>query len=82
MLSSGANGRSERIEFRVPAGIADGQVIRVKGKGQDGAGGRGDLMIRCRVVPHPYFRRDGLDLLFDLPLSVTEAPPSESCSTD
>jgi curved DNA-binding protein len=71
--AAGPGGRSERIEFRIPAGVSDGQRIRVKGKGQDGPGGRGDLMIRCRVRPHAYFRRDGNDVLLDLPLSLAEA---------
>ena len=68
----GRAARPERIEFRVPAGVADGQRIRVKGKGQDGPGGRGDLMILCRIRPHPYFRRDGLNVLLDLPLTIRE----------
>ena len=63
----------ERIQFRVPAGVTDGQRIRVRGKGQNGPGGRGDLMIRCRVLPHPHFRREGLDVLLDLPLTFGEA---------
>jgi curved DNA-binding protein len=69
----GRGARPERIEFRVPAGVADGQRIRVKGRGQDGPGGRGDLMIMCRIRPHPYFRRDGLNVLLDLPLTIREA---------
>ncbi len=72
-LSGGPGGARERIEFRVPAGIDEGQLIRVKGKGQDGGGGRGDLMIRCHIRPHAFFRRDGLDLHLDLPLNLTEA---------
>ena len=72
-LSGGAGDARERIEFRVPAGIDEGQLIRVKGKGQDGAAGRGDLMIRCHIRPHAFFRRDGLDLHLDLPLNLTEA---------
>lgn len=71
--ASGSGARAENIEFRVPAGVADGQRIRIKGKGQDGPGGRGDLMIRCRLQPHPFFRREGNDILLDLPLSLTEA---------
>ena len=65
--------RAQRIELRFPAGVGDGQRIRVKGKGQEGPGGAGDLMIRCRVRPHPYFRREGNDILLEVPLSVTEA---------
>lgn len=66
-------GKPEHIEFKVPAGVADGQVVRIRGRGQEGPGGRGDLLIRVRIAPHPYFRRDGLDLLTDVPLSLTEA---------
>jgi DnaJ-class molecular chaperone len=69
----GRGSRADRIEFRVPAGIADGQRVRLRGRGEAGPGGRGDLLVCCRVLPHPYFRRDGLDLLLDLPLSYHEA---------
>jgi curved DNA-binding protein len=65
--------RRERIEVRIPPGVADGQRIRVRGKGQPGPGGRGDLLIVCRVRPHPHLRREGLDLLVDLPLSFAQA---------
>lgn len=64
---------SERIRFRVPAGVTDGQRIRIRGKGQAGLGGRGDLMIRCQVQPHACFRRDGLNILLDLRLTFREA---------
>ncbi len=68
-----ADGATDRIEVRIPAGVTDGQRIRVRGQGQEGAGGRGDLMIRCLVRPHAYFRREGLDVLLDLPLTFAEA---------
>lgn len=71
VLSGG--GAPERIEFRVPAGVHDGQKIRVRGKGHGAGGGRGDLLIRCDVRPHAYYRREGLDLYVDVPLSVREA---------
>lgn len=67
------SGKPERIEFQIPSGVADGQRIRVRGKGQVGAGGRGDLMIRCHIAPHAVFRREGLNILIDLPLSIAEA---------
>lgn len=73
LSTGGPEGKTERIEFHIPAGVADNQRIRVKGKGHEGPGGRGDLMIHCRVKPHPYFRRDGNDILLDLPLSLVEA---------
>lgn len=69
-----AGGRqAERIEVRIPAGVIDGQPVRVKNKGQDGPAGRGDLIIRCHIRPHPLFRRDKRDILLDLPLTFTEA---------
>jgi len=64
---------SETIRVRIPPGVSEGQRIRVRGKGAIGPGGRGDLMIRCRVRPHPYFRREGNDILLDLPLTFGEA---------
>jgi DnaJ-class molecular chaperone len=64
---------TERIEVRIPAGVTDGQRVRVKGKGQPTGRGRGDLYIRCRIRPHAYFRRAGDDIYLDLPLSITEA---------
>jgi curved DNA-binding protein len=63
----------ERLEVKIPPGIGDGQAVRVKGRGQEGGGGRGDLIIRVRVLPHRYFRREGLDIYLDLPLTVAEA---------
>lgn len=73
-LSTGhAGSEPEHIRFKVPAGVTDGQRIRVRGKGQDGPSGRGDLLIRCRILPHAYLRREGHDLYLDLPLTFTEA---------
>lgn len=71
-LSGGETGE-EHVSFRIPAGVADGQVVRVRGKGHPGPAGRGDLLIRCRVLPHAYFRRDGQNILLDLPLTFSEA---------
>jgi curved DNA-binding protein len=73
VLLSGSDSHSERIQFRVPPGVHDGQRIRIRGKGQEGPGGRGDLMIRCHIRPHPYFRLEGRDILLDVPLTLTEA---------
>lgn len=73
LTTSGPSQGQERIHFRVPAGVEDGQRLRLRGQGQEGPGGRGDLLILCRVQPHPCFRREGLDLLLDLKLTFTEA---------
>ncbi len=73
LTTNGSPDQQERIHFRVPAGIDDGQRVRLRGKGQDGPGGRGDLMVRCTVRRHPVLRRSGDDVLLDLPLTFSEA---------
>ena len=63
-----------RVEVKVPAGLDDGQQIRLKGQGLAGAGGRpGDLLITVSVEPHPVFQRAGADLRLDLPVTLYEA---------
>jgi DnaJ-class molecular chaperone len=57
------------IEVKVPAGIEDGKKLRLAGQGPGG----GDLLLRMHVEPHPYFRREGNDLILEVPLSVAEA---------
>ena len=53
---------------------SDGSRVRIKGKGQQSPSGEpGDLFIITHVQPHPYFRREGLDILLDLPISLYEA---------
>src|SRR5262249_379895 len=56
-----------------PAGVKDGSRIRIKGRGQHTDGEPGDLYIITSVQPHPYFRRDGLDVYLDVPISIYEA---------
>ena len=62
------------LDVNIPAGISDGQTIRLKGQGGDGGAGRsGDALIEVKVKPHPRFRRDGQDIHVDLPISLQEA---------
>jgi curved DNA-binding protein len=73
-LQINRDGRLETIDIKIPAGVKDGSRVRIKGKGQDAPGGEaGDLFIVTRVHEHPYFRRDGLDILLDVPISLYEA---------
>jgi molecular chaperone DnaJ len=63
------------INVKVPAGVSDGQKIRLKGKGEaspDG-GASGDLVLTVTVRPHPVFERDGLNLRVDVPVTFVEA---------
>ncbi|MGB3909636.1 MAG: DnaJ C-terminal domain-containing protein [Pseudolysinimonas sp.] len=63
------------VKVKIPAGVADGQKIRLKGKGQPSIDGgeAGDLVITVAVRPHPVFERDGLNLRVDVPVTFAEA---------
>ncbi len=63
----------EQIDVRIPAGIRDGQKVRVKGKGQPGQDGPGDLMVAVSVKDHPLFKRDGDNIRVHVPVSFPEA---------
>ena len=73
-LQINRDGKLETIEVKIPPGVKDGSRVRIRGRGQQVAGGEaGDLYIVTQVHPHPYYRREGLDILIDLPVSVYEA---------
>ena len=61
------------VTTRVPAGVRDGQKIRLRGKGNPGPGGNGDLILTVTVEPHPLFGRDGDNLTVTLPVTFPEA---------
>lgn len=61
------------IDVRVPAGIKDGQKVRVRGKGQYGPAGNGDLLVTVNVKPHDFYARDGDNLRIHVPVSFPEA---------
>ncbi len=65
----------EAVEVRIPAGVASGSRLRVPAKGNAGArgGGAGDLYITIRVASHPFFERDGDNILIRVPVTVWEA---------
>jgi curved DNA-binding protein len=66
--------QEEKIKVKIPAGAQEGSKIRVAGKGEETAPGRsGDLVITLRMIPHPYFRREGNDILLDVPIHYSEA---------
>jgi DnaJ-class molecular chaperone len=81
-LPEAANGVSRRVrlptgkdvDVKFPAGLAEGQQIRLKGQGVPGpSGGPGDALITVSIAPHPLFARDGDDLRIDLPVTLYEA---------
>jgi molecular chaperone DnaJ len=65
----------ESVEVRIPQGIKSGDRLRVPGKGNAGSQGAppGDLYITARVEPHPFFERDGDNILIRVPITITEA---------
>jgi molecular chaperone DnaJ len=67
--------RVETVEARIPQGVQAGARLRLPGKGNSGTEGAppGDLYITVRVAPHPFFQRDGDNILIQVPITVTEA---------
>ena len=63
------------VDVKVPAGIDDGQQIRLRGQGQPGpvGGEAGDALITVKILPQPYFRVEGRDLRLELPITLYEA---------
>ena len=72
---SGYISRRKKIQVSVPAGIDDGQSIRISGKGEPGENGgpRGDLYVEVSVSDHPIFQRDGMDIYSTAPMSFATA---------
>jgi molecular chaperone DnaJ len=64
---------SKGLTVRIPAGISDGGKVRVKGRGEPGEAGPGDLYVEVSVVPHPIFSRKGENIHVTVPVSFTEA---------
>lgn len=72
---SGLVRKVRSVTVKIPAGIDDGQVVRVAGRGEAGAKGGppGDLQIVVRVKPHKVFRREGNNVICDLPVTIVQA---------
>jgi DnaJ-class molecular chaperone len=63
------------LDVKVPEGVSEGQTIRLRGKGQPGIGGGppGNAFVEIDVLVHPVFRREGDDIVIDLPITIDEA---------
>jgi curved DNA-binding protein len=68
-------GKIENLVVKIPPGVDSGAKLRLRGQGEPGSKGQpaGDLTITIHVEPHPYFRREGRDLLVDVPITIGEA---------
>lgn len=70
----GPGGRTERLTIKIPPGLSSGEVLRLKGQGGSIAGGpSGDVLVTVDVAPHPWFRREGDNLVVELPVTPQEA---------
>ncbi len=69
------HGEVETITVKIPAGIEDGKSIRLRGQGEPSPNGgpAGDLLVTIHVAAHPHYRRDGLDLTVEVPVTLAEA---------
>jgi curved DNA-binding protein len=75
-----AKPRAQQLNVRIPAGVTDGQQIRVSAQGEPGVGGEapGDLFLEMHIVPHRWFRLEGRDVWLDLPVTPWEAALGET----
>src|SRR3954469_12902454 len=65
------DGRLETADIKVPPGVSDGSRVRIRGRGHVTVGGEpGDLYLVLTIRPHANYRREGLDVLLDVPLSL------------
>jgi len=72
---SGSEVRTRELRVRIPGGVRDGGSIRLRGQGEPGQASApaGDLIVKVHVTPHPFFRRQGNDLLITMPVTYAEA---------
>jgi len=61
------------IDLKLPQGLEDGTRIRLGGKGEEGAGGRGDAIVTIEIAPHRFYTREGTNIRLELPVTLKEA---------
>jgi molecular chaperone DnaJ len=67
--------KNKKISVKIPAGVDNGQAVRVAGEGSVGTmgGGKGDLLVEINVLPHAIFEREGSDVLCEMPITFVQA---------
>ncbi len=76
---TGTQNKSQTLEISIPAGVDNGDRVRLSGKGEAGSNGapNGDLFVEIHVKPHDIFVRNGTDLHMDVPVSIAGAALGE-----
>jgi len=64
---------TRKIEVKIPAGIEHGSHLRIKGEGEEGQAGRGDLYVLINIKPHPIFDRHGQEIACEISIPMTKA---------
>jgi DnaJ-class molecular chaperone len=74
-LSIQRDGKTEKIQVKIPPGVDNGSRVRIAGKGNPGqhGGKMGDLYLLIQVTPHPQFWREGADIYIDVPITIYTA---------
>jgi len=73
-FSHKSNGAKEKFTLEIPAGIDNGEMLRIRERGESVEGGRpGDLFVRIHVRPHKYFRKDGIHLFMEQKIKLTDS---------
>lgn len=67
--------KNKKISVKIPAGVDNGQAVRVAGEGSVGTGGgpKGDLLVEISVLSHPLFEREGSDVICEMPITFSQA---------
>jgi molecular chaperone DnaJ len=72
---TGKEKHQRTVAVKIPAGVTDGNQIRIRGEGDAGSRGgpSGDLFVSLSVQPHAFFKRDGDDIYYELPINFAQA---------
>jgi molecular chaperone DnaJ len=72
-LGRGNTPKQQSLKVRIPPGVEDGAVRTISGMGEQLPVGTGDLHVHVHILPHPLFKREGADILCDVPVSFPQA---------
>jgi molecular chaperone DnaJ len=71
--AKGSRAKQQTLTIKIPAGVEDGSVRTVRGAGEQTQTGNGDLHVHLKVLPHPFFTREGADIHCEVPISFPQA---------